>query len=440
MANYFFPIVIGIGIFLLSIETSISGVTDFLVEQTTSFVGIALFFCICCSFVTLSVVLFRYIKNKTSDILSASKQLRILYRIVVLVQTIAIGVMIAILLEIILMSQYHTILLFIVVTIVPITSAIVMLISFLVIFSWYRSNKNAYVLLIFGAAFLVTAYTFAFTAFSDVSILFTKDWIITPQSEVVFVSDDYQSGSALKLMSDIYEYTATGSFLLFIAGSAIMLHHYSRNLGAAKFWTIVLLPSVYFLSTLIDTLGIYVPETDTELFNYYLYYSLNGIIVGLMLGFSFWVVSRTVKANKSVATYLMLSSYGYIFLSLSGSSNVSTASYPPFGFASYAMLPLSSFMVILGLYSTAISISQDIRLRQYIKELTRTDSSFLSIASQAQVERRVQDKASDLENVVKEQRMELEKKSGIQSSIQEQDIKQYLLEVLQEVDKHKSLS
>jgi len=33
---------------------------------------------------------------------------------------------------------------------------------------------------------------------------------------------------------------------------------------------------------------------------------------------------------------------------------------------------------------------------------------------------------------------ELEKNSGIQTSIQPQDIKQYLLEVLQEVDKHKS--
>jgi hypothetical protein len=41
-------------------------------------------------------------------------------------------------------------------------------------------------------------------------------------------------------------------------------------------------------------------------------------------------------------------------------------------------------------------------------------------------------------DVVKEQSVELEKNSGIQTSIQPQDIKQYLLEVVQEVDKHKS--
>ena len=96
-------------------------------------------------------------------------------------------------------------------------------------------------------------------------------------------------------------------------------------------------------------------------------------------------------------------------------------------------------MIILGLYSTAISISQDIRLRQFIKNMTKKDLGFLSNIGQAQMEKQIQTKASDLENVVKEQRVELEKKSGIESSIQSQDIKQYLLEVLQEVDQHKSI-
>ena len=95
-------------------------------------------------------------------------------------------------------------------------------------------------------------------------------------------------------------------------------------------------------------------------------------------------------------------------------------------------------MIILGLYSTAVSISQDIRLRQFIKNMTKKDLGFLSNIGQAQLEKEIQTKASDLENSVKEQRFELEKESGIRSSLQQQDIQQYLLEVLQEVDKHKS--
>ena len=96
-------------------------------------------------------------------------------------------------------------------------------------------------------------------------------------------------------------------------------------------------------------------------------------------------------------------------------------------------------MIILGLYSTTISISQDIRLRQYIRgSSARQTLVFLILSDKHKWKSKVQSKASALENVVKEQRLELEKKSGIQSSVQQQDIKQYLLEVLQEVDKHKS--
>lgn len=63
---------------------------------------------------------------------------------------------------------------------------------------------------------------------------------------------------------------------------------------------------------------------------------------------------------------------------------------------------------------------------------------FWSTASHAQLEKKIQEKALDLEEIVKEQRLEMEKKSGVQSSVQEKDIKQYLIEVLQEIDKHKS--
>jgi hypothetical protein len=43
-----------------------------------------------------------------------------------------------------------------------------------------------------------------------------------------------------------------------------------------------------------------------------------------------------------------------------------------------------------------------------------------------------------INNEVKEERLELEKNSGVNSAIQEQDIKQHLREVLQEIDRHNS--
>ena len=321
------------------------------------------------------------------------------------------------------------------------SAAAVSVISSIMLVSWFKISRSSYVTLIFGAAFAFNVYVFIYVPLYDIQILAEKDRVITPASEVLFSTDSFliQPGSFQENFYDIYGYLSTGIFLMFVIGSATMLHHYANKMGRLKFWILLLLPLMYYASTLIDIIGVYVPESDEEFFYYYLYASLIGVVGGGLLGFAFWTISNALKPNKAVMTYLRLCACGFVLNSIASVASISAAPYPPFGAVSVSVLTLSSYMIILGLYSTAISISQDIRLRQFIKNMTKKDLGFLSNIGQAQMQKQIQTKASDLESVVKEQRVELEKASGIQSSIQSQDIKQYLLEVLQEVDKHKSI-
>ena len=335
-------------------------------------------------------------------------------------------------------SEYYTAFLMTTAALSPLVAAFVMIMAVLTLVTWFRFNRGSYVILIFALAFSINAYVFIYTSFASIYHLVEKSSVITPESEVIYPTDTFQPGSIQRILSDTYKFAATANFVMLLAGSAIMLRHYSARLGRIKFWIMVLVPSIYYISILLDALGIYVPESEGELFNYYIYASLNGIIGGVLLGLLFWSISRTMKPNKAVMNYLLLCSYGLVLLSIATVGQVSVAAFPPFGIAAFSMLSLSSYMIILGFYSAATSISQDVRLRQYIRELCRADSGFLSTIGEAQLEKKVQAKASDLENVVKEERLELEKKSGIRSSVQEQDIKQYLLEVLQEVERHKS--
>ena len=107
--------------------------------------------------------------------------------------------------------------------------------------------------------------------------------VITPESEVIYPTDLFQAGSIQRILSDTYKFAATANFVMLLAGSAIMLRHYSARIGRIKFWIMVLVPSIYYISILLDALGIYVPESEAELFNYYIYGSLNGIIGGYCL-------------------------------------------------------------------------------------------------------------------------------------------------------------
>ncbi len=179
------------------------------------------------------------------------------------------AILIFLLTEILLFSEYNLMLLVMTAAISPTVAAGVMVVSSYMLISWYRFNKSSYVVLIFAVAFSINVYAFMYTTIRDISRLMEKDQIITPQTEVVYSSDTYEPGSIEMLLFSGYKYAATASFLLLLVGSAIMLRHYSNKVGRAKFWILVLLPSLYYVTILLDTLGIYTPQSEMDLFNYY---------------------------------------------------------------------------------------------------------------------------------------------------------------------------
>jgi hypothetical protein len=274
-----------------------------------------------------------------------------------------IGILVVILTQILTFSEYSTFLLALATLVITASAAAVCVISLVILLGWYRVNRSSYVALIFAVAFAFNIYIFLYLGITDTFKLAAKSDFITPESEVIYASDTYQSGTINSVLWDIYRIGTTGIFLLFLAGSAMMLRHYASKIGRVKFWTLILLPTVYYSNTLVDSFGLYVPELDTDFFNYYVYVSLNGVIGGVLLGFAFWTIAKVMRANKSVAKYLQLCSYGFVLNLIAGVGVLVAASYPPYGFVRFAMLTLSSYMIILGLYSTAVSISQDIRLR-----------------------------------------------------------------------------
>jgi len=94
-------------------------------------------------------------------------------------------------------------------------------------------------------------------------------------------------------------------------------------------------------------------------------------------------------------------------------------------------------MIFLGVYCTAISISQDYQVRQSIKKVATQDSNLLSSIGTAHMQQEIQRTVDRFKDVLQEQEKELEQKTGIEADMKEQDIKSYLEEVLQEVGKTK---
>ncbi|MDW0267053.1 MAG: hypothetical protein QN835_07260, partial [Nitrososphaeraceae archaeon] len=175
-------------------------------------------------------------------------------------------------------------------------------------------------------------------------------------------------------------------------------------------------------------------DTNPNLFYYYIYIALVSASVGILFAFSFWIVSKKLP-DSPVKTFLKITACGFVLLYFSNNISVTIAAYPPFGVNSLSLLSLASYFVLFGLYSSALSLSQDLTLRQHLRSLAKNDTNLLSSIGTAQMETEVKRAVGELKDVADEHEKELAEKTGIETPVPESEIEDYLKQVIEEVAK-----
>ena len=106
------------------------------------------------------------------------------------------------------------------------------------------------------------------------------------------------------------------------------------------------------------------------------------------------------------------------------------AGYPPFGLADVSFVGLSSFIILVGLYQSAISVAQDVQLRKSIKTSVMNESKLLDSIGTAQMTEETENRLMKMTRAVADV---LTEESGVQPSLTDVEIKEYLHEVIAEV-------
>jgi hypothetical protein len=197
---------------------------------------------------------------------------------------------------------------------------------------------------------------------------------------------------------------------------------------------IIALPILGYTATILDALNIYDTDTNPDLTDYYIFQSLASISGGVLFAFSFWFISKRLP-ESSVKNFLKITALGFILLYLSNHVDVTAATYPPYGINSLSLLPLATYFVLFGLYSSALSLSQDITLRNHLRSMARHDGNLLSSIGTAQMETEVKRAVGELKEVADEHEKELAEKTGIETPIAENEVEDYLKQVIEEVSK-----
>jgi hypothetical protein len=129
-----------------------------------------------------------------------------------------------------------------------------------------------------------------------------------------------------------------------------------------------------------------------------------------------------------------MAGYGFmLFFSGSQASLVNNA-YPPFGFATISSYGLGTFLILIGLYMSAQSISQNDELKKIIKKSTLAESKFLhSIGTSAAEREKILVNNALLKSKIQKE-IEIEK-MGTRAPLSEEEIKEYVRKIEDNKDK-----
>jgi hypothetical protein len=411
------------------IDTSIIRISVFAGWPSSSIMGIEGFIIIFLMYMVGQAIILDFIKRKSESI--KSHRLNVSHRFVVLSQLVIIAIFISIILEMIFTSSYSVILIDAVIWISCGVSITLLGLLFRSFFSWFRSNRNL-VVLAYTVATAILALNSTFVAATLTNKLSYQEQQIQHLKNPVsnFVNAD-------NIFNSVYTITSVLSFLSIWVATILLMHHYSKKLGRAKYWILVSIPLVYFLS---QFQGIFLDLfasfrlSSPVLFGivYTLVFSVAKPIGGVLFGIGFWSVGRTV-GHYAVKDYMRMSGYGIMLLFSSNQiTGLILAQYPPFGLATLSFLGLASYLVLVGIYSSAISVAQDVKLRRFIRNTLQQQTALLDNIGTSQMEQEIQERVMKItKNLSSETDPIME--ANIKPSLEDDEIKEYMKLTLEEI-------
>ena len=351
----------------------------------------------------------------------------------------------AIIVEMVLFSQYSSYLL---ILIVLISSVAILFFGFRTykFLSWFKSSVNKrhnIMILAFAVSSILLCISVTISTVFD-----TKELVYSrpPSIDSNFHSSNSMASrhlSNIELVIHLYGFLYPQVTAIAIAETvavAYFLRYFKDQIGRAKFWTIIILPPVLFLT------GIFGPQlltTATQMVYMeprFLLFRIMGtagwVVADFVIAFAYILVAKTLgrqitTSRSKIINYLIIAAFSTILISPTTNNWITNNSYPPFGAIQRAFLVLASFLFSIGIYSVAMSVAQDAELRQLVRKYAK-EYALLGTLGDAQRGAEI----VRIEKVVKlihKHAYAMEKETAVESSmLDDNEVRQYLELVIRE--------
>ncbi len=188
----------------------------------------------------------------------------------------------------------------------------------------------------------------------------------------------------------------------------------------------------YLIEYPLFVLGYFTPSENVDAMTNILIFSVAALLSGIIFGAAFLSVARTLRKGSDLKNHMIVAAYGFLLFYIAGSALAAQAAYPPYGMVSISFIGLSCYLIYTGLYSSAVTVSQDTTLRLSIKKSINEQANLLHGMGSAHMEQEIQ---STVLKIAKKHSEVLTEKTGVESSMTETDIKEYMAMVLSEIHK-----
>lgn len=350
----------------------------------------------------------------------------------------------AIIVEMVLFSQYSTYLL---ILLLVISAVAILFFGFRTykFLSWFNSSANKrhnIMILAFAVSSMLLCISTTVAITLDIKQLVVSRPPSIDPNYPASNSMAHRQLTSIELIIHLYGFLVpqvTAIAIAEIIGVAFFLRYFKDKIGRAIFWTIIILPPVLFLT------GVFGPQflksTGSEFVymeSQFLIFRVIGtagwVAADFVIAYAFILVAKTLgqqitSSRNKIINYLIIAAFATIIISPTTNNWITNNSYPPFGAIQRAFLVLASFLFSIGIYSVALSVAQDSELRHLARKYVK-EYALLDTLGNAQMEAETTRKVVKL---VQEHADAMGKETAVESPmLDDNEVRQYIELVIRE--------
>jgi hypothetical protein len=310
-------------------------------------------------------------------------------------------------------------------------SAVLFLIFLVYIFvGWLRSKRN-YTILLYTVSFILISVSMVVSVIY-LEYFYSRSYSMERKPFPIHSFVIRQEVTAFsEFLSFVFDIVYLLSFLFIWAATVILLYQYRRRVGTLKYIILMSLPLIYYSFTYNYYFGnIFSHFTLESPIGFGVFYVLTFSAtkqVGAFLFSLTFLTASVFVTKKEIRNSLLLTAIGIALLY--GSIEITTLQYrlyPPFGLVTQAIMPLGSYLLLTGIFTSSTNVASDAELRAEISKSAKSQLNLLRTIGTSQMEKELVKKFRSVQKHTDEIDVTEESHS-------EEDVKKMVREVLKEL-------